>query len=303
VGRNGDRLAIDSPGRHGDRKRDDLHDRPCQYGYYESAPAPGTLSTFPLSQFGMDYPVYSSPSQTTLIETTPGVISLGTYGSSNFSYIAVNGSPRLTVAAANTAYVGSTETSGALDYRFRVVNDADPNLAAHITVGLSGVGSISGSAASPPSAYAYDNGAHVTAQLGVNYVYNEEAEAEFSHYCVIATGACQDSNSSTSNVTVQYGAAASTYSGGFTLTEQPLALISGEIYTVSMAISLGLSDGSAYATVDPTFTLPAGYSLELSPGVSNGAVPEPAAWALMLVGVGGVGALARHRRSGALAAA
>ncbi len=65
--------------------------------------------------------------------------------------------------------------------------------------------------------------------------------------------------------------------------------------------------GTADATIDPVFTIDPtfaannpGYSLVISQNAGNspaaGGVPEPAAWALMLVGFGGVGALLRQRR-------
>jgi hypothetical protein len=59
-------------------------------------------------------------------------------------------------------------------------------------------------------------------------------------------------------------------------------------------------NATATATADPIFTLtPAekmqGYTLVVTPGVANGAVPEPAAWALMLAGFGLLGAAVRGR--------
>jgi hypothetical protein len=61
--------------------------------------------------------------------------------------------------------------------------------------------------------------------------------------------------------------------------------------------------GDAHALADPVFkvdpsnTNANAYSLVFSPGIGNGApAPEPAAWALMLVGVGGLGGAARASR-------
>ena len=107
----------------------------------------------------------------------------------------------------------------------------------------------------------------------------------------------QTSNSSTSNVTVNLGNT-STFSGGFQLVDTPLALITDHPYQVFLTAEMSLGDfpGTATAFVDPMVEVPDGYTLVLSPGISNG-VPEPATWAMMLVGFGAVGALARRRRA------
>ena len=59
--------------------------------------------------------------------------------------------------------------------------------------------------------------------------------------------------------------------------------------------------GSAHAMVDPVITLPAGYTLMLSPGAGNSvtAVPEPSTWLLFAAGLGLVGVQTRRRRAGA----
>ncbi|HLZ77522.1 PEPxxWA-CTERM sorting domain-containing protein [Phenylobacterium sp.] len=62
--------------------------------------------------------------------------------------------------------------------------------------------------------------------------------------------------------------------------------------------------------LDPSIGDPQDYSIEVSPDVTNGDppfvgggdVPEPAAWAMMLVGFGALGAVIRRRRRAALAA-
>jgi len=56
----------------------------------------------------------------------------------------------------------------------------------------------------------------------------------------------------------------------------------------------------AYAAIDPDYALH--FSLAFSPGVANiapGAVPEPAAWALMITGFCMTGTIARRRRTSA----
>lgn len=91
--------------------------------------------------------------------------------------------------------------------------------------------------------------------------------------------------------------------------------VSGAVYTNAVHLEVeaggGLGDTSDFngstvsadphIFVDPTFPNAGDYSILLSPGVGNG-VPEPAAWALMLLGVGGLGAVMRSRRMAAGAA-
>lgn len=277
---------------------------PCQYGFSQNT-ATGYYVPTPLSRFGQTYTVNvsapgSNPASYTYVKSTPGSMSLGTYGSNNFSYVAIDGSPRITVAAANTAYVGGTITSGTLSYNFRIVDDANPSMVLPVTIGLSGSGSLHGSATPPPSASGSYVGANVVSELTVNYIYDEKAMAYFSNACNFASGFCQTVNNSTPNVTVNFGPDGTTYSGAFVLADKPLSIDTGLIYgvTLSTALGIGGAPGVAFATVDPTFSLPAGYSLELSPGILNGAVPEPSVWSLMTVGAGLVGAFERRRRRG-----
>ena len=282
---------------------------PCVNGFSQSTATPGYVQN-PLSQFGHSYTVSvsapgSNPSSYTYLKSTPGVMSLGVYGSSNFAYVAIDGSPRVTAAASNTAYVGGTITSGTLSYNFKVIDTAHPNSNTPVTIGLSGAGSLHGSATAPPSASATFNAANVTADLTVNYIYDEKATASFSNFCIDATGICQTVNNSTANVDVIFGAETTTYSGAFTLAGKPLNIDTNLLYGVTLSVALGLggAPGVAYATVDPTFTIPDGYTLELSPGISNGAVPEPSVWALMIAGMGAVGSVSRRNRRRAAAVA
>jgi hypothetical protein len=82
----------------------------------------------------------------------------------------------------------------------------------------------------------------------------------------------------------------------------------GYVSTVHLEIeaggsfAAGANSGEAYADpylyIDPSTPDAADYSITLSPGVGNGlpGVPEPASWALMILGVGATGATFRGSR-------
>jgi PEP-CTERM motif-containing protein len=79
------------------------------------------------------------------------------------------------------------------------------------------------------------------------------------------------------------------------------------IFAVEVQVNAGaFASGFAQASVDPVFSVPAGYSLEFDPGVGNLAstVPEPPTWVMMLLGFVGLGFVGYRasRKSVALAA-
>ncbi len=88
-----------------------------------------------------------------------------------------------------------------------------------------------------------------------------------------------------------------------------------EAYQIRLYASGGTFDANssfnAWAdptiTFDPDYAAPQGATFAFSPGipvarVDAGGVPEPATWAMMLMGFGGLGAMLRRRRSLPLAA-
>ena len=85
-------------------------------------------------------------------------------------------------------------------------------------------------------------------------------------------------------------------------------LRAGDVASISEVVQTTAVDGAtASARADPYFFIDPifladnpGYSLEISEGVANApiaaGIPEPASWAMMLIGFGGLGATLRSRR-------
>jgi hypothetical protein len=75
-----------------------------------------------------------------------------------------------------------------------------------------------------------------------------------------------------------------------------LFLVANTFINANSAIASGFID--PVISIDPDFALRDEFTLELSPGVSNSAVPETPIWTMMLVGFAGLGFAAyRHRRT------
>jgi hypothetical protein len=72
------------------------------------------------------------------------------------------------------------------------------------------------------------------------------------------------------------------------------ALSTNTPYEVYMLTTVNVAGGSGKASIDPFIGVPAGYNLELSPGVGNGVVPEPGMW--VPLAAGGICLLVAKRR-------
>jgi hypothetical protein len=276
---------------------------PCQNDFSVSAGA----ANVPLSQFGDNYTVTTvdeggNPIFSFATQNTPGELTVGNVNSDQYSVATANGSPKVSTSASIVTGVGGIVTSSILTYYFEIVPDQGQGFLTPVTVGLTASGGVSGSTTSHPSTFDSLNGANVFAEFTIANQFNELAQADYDYVCALSDNDCsQTTNSSTPNVKVNLGTT-STFSGGFNLVDTPLALVTDHPYQVFLTaeMSLGSYPGTATAFVDPMFNVPDGYTLLLSPGISNG-VPEPATWATMLVGFGAMGAALRRRRATARA--
>lgn len=200
--------------------------------------------------------------------------------------------------------------SGTLDYYFEVVNSSAPGSISPVTIGVTASGGISGSATGVPNPVEYGVSVSAQASLLITAGPGSSVVDEFAltnaGYTVLSGVGTGSLNSTTSNVTVKFGAT-TTFSGGFDLVDDPVTINTDTVYEVEMYAAIGgdpIIDERAY--IDPFITTPSGYSLDLSPGLVNGipsAIPEPSTWAMALAGFAGLGLLGLKRaRKSAVAA-
>jgi hypothetical protein len=82
----------------------------------------------------------------------------------------------------------------------------------------------------------------------------------------------------------------------YAISPQPVVLVSGRDYLVRLqASAVALADGTAFASVDPSFVVDPAYASQFSLVGVPGA-PEPASWALLIGGFALAGAALRRRR-------
>jgi hypothetical protein len=89
------------------------------------------------------------------------------------------------------------------------------------------------------------------------------------------------------------GSGGFTESGSYTISTNTLYLVVMQtnltVGTSNNGDAVGTGTVQGLSTVDPIFTVPNGFTLELSSGVGNGsqgAVPEPATWTMLAAGMG-----------------
>jgi hypothetical protein len=199
--------------------------------------------------------------------------------------------------------------SGTLIYYFEVVNNSASGSVAPVTIGVTASGGISGSATGVPNPVEYGLSVNAQAMLlitpGPGATTLEELALTNAGYTVLNGVGTGTLNSTTSNVTVHFGAT-TTFSGGFSLKDEPVTINTDTVYEVELYATIGgdpIIDERAY--IDPFITTPSGYSIDLSPGVLNGTqtIPEPSTWAMMLMGFAGLGFFGLKRARGRALAA
>jgi hypothetical protein len=272
---------------------------PCG-GAYNINAAQGDV---PLAQYGVNYNITSFiPSLERSGLNTPGELTVSLGGATATESLTAN-APSFTAtvtggtAIADPAFYsqGSVPTGTAFDYYIKVINPADPTSTASATIYVTAKGELNMSTSAFPGSYGSFNSGNALTELLITpgpgtTTLERLAQANYSYYTPSG-----GSNLSTSNVTVSLGPSSSA-SGGFTLSAFPVTVELDTQYEVELSVALSGSytvDGTAY--VDPIITSP-GNDLIFSSGIGDGAVPEPAAWVMMLAGLGLIGGGLRRAR-------
>ena len=79
------------------------------------------------------------------------------------------------------------------------------------------------------------------------------------------------------------------------MTDKPYSInFSADVQAQSLVV--GDAANTVFASVDPTLSVPDGYSIFFSDGLGN-SVSEPSTWAMMLLGFASLGFVAYRRKS------
>lgn len=224
-----------------------------------------------------------------------------------------------------TSEVPSTPTEGAnaivnaeLTYVLEVVPVDGSTTSAPVEIGVSAVGSNSVTTVSGAPG---SNSANSLVQLALEsdlsggQVFNDTVNIVYSAglndlgQCITSNPDLSTTNGAGVLNSLSISCGTSSASGGFTeagsysiSTNSPYLVVMQTNLTVGTSND-GLADGTGsvegIVSLDPVFTVPAGYILEFSAGVGNGtsgttATPEPTAWVLLVTGVGIAAALRRR---------
>jgi hypothetical protein len=225
------------------------------------------------------------------------------------AFVTVSASPFPVLTAEVPTEGANADINAQLSYFFEVVPNSGNTTQTPVLLGVNATGSNTvnttgnGVHGQPANDAASFLGLEVQSNSGgalvfsdtVSLIYQADINNDLS---------CSTSNTSTSAGAGVLGAStvscgASSASGGITETGSYM-ISTNQVYVVTLQtdVTVGTAnDGNAngagtvegIVTMDPTFTVPAGYTIVLSAGVGNGvppAVPEPATWTMLGAGMG-----------------
>ena len=220
------------------------------------------------------------------------------------AFFTASGFSSPTITSDVTTSVANAIDDGELQYLIEVAGATGP-----VSLGVNSIGSISIDTTGPSN----DAIAFSLVQLELesdesgSAVFNDYASFDYQADYDPENGSCSIYNNSIASSTipgvatlsVSPACGGSTASGGFDETNL-YTVQANSLYLVIMQadLSIGSDNGSnlnqpsngtveGIATVDPIFTVPNGYTLELSSGVGNSVAlsPEPATWIMFATGM------------------
>jgi hypothetical protein len=228
------------------------------------------------------------------------------------AFISVSGTPFPVLTADVPTEGANADINAQFTYFFEVVpNSGNPN-PAPVLLGVNATGSNSvnttgnGTHGQPTNSAGSFLGLDVTSNSGGGLVFQDRVILQYE------AGINNDLSCSPENTTpaplgagsvgaVTVSCGASSASGGINETGS-YTISTNQVYDVTLQTDITVTtanDGNAagagtvegLVTMDPTFTVPAGYTIVLSTGVGNGlqgqsGVPEPATWTMLAAGMG-----------------
>lgn len=219
------------------------------------------------------------------------------------AFVTVSASPFPTLTSEVPTAGANAAIAAELEYYIEVVPINGNLTQTPVLLGVSAIGSDTVTTTGGPGA---SNNANALLELQLQS--NESGTDVFNDSVSLIYSAGNSASCSTSNTSSVIGAgvlgaasvacSGSNASGRFTESGS-YTIDSNAIYGVVMNANLtvgtsndGLAQGGGTVqgiiSLDPTFSVPAGYTLELSPGVGNSpsATPEPATWTMLSAGLG-----------------
>lgn len=272
---------------------------PCQTNVSQSSSVTGVA----LSSFGDSYTTSSfTPGLNGITLSTPGSMTVanGNATISILGFASPNMSGSVTYSQGSAAGPGDEQAE--LTYYFAVIPNNGSTSQTPVQIQVNSLGSITETTSGD------FNSSNVSIILKIPGVLDDEAQAAYSFACsptdcppTIVNESLTTGNAfvSTPGVNGAVIGQTSVMSGG--INESGMYTVNtNTAYEVIMQINVqGGADGGGSASwnLDPTITVPAGDTLELSSGVGNGSVPEPGTWAMLACGLGLICVARRRPRS------